>query len=321
MVVTQSTAGRDFARLSTCPSQGDFFSVHLGQSCLAGVEVSDAHSGESLVRFPGQPDEILLADRGYAHAKGLGSQLSGGVRLVVRCHWQNLALEQADGQRLDVLDWLRSTEPSSFSQPLERPVWLRTPAGCFRLRLIAAALPQEALARARQRVREKAAKKGRTPSQDNLLACGFILVLTNLPAHSWSGAQVLALYRLRWQVELLFRRYKSIFQLDRLRADDPQLVQTYLLAKLLAALLVDQWLLGAQALAPEWFSSVERPVSVWRLSGWAWAHLLRCVQGTITWAQIVAAWPRLRRYLCDSPRRRPQQLASARVFLSRLSAC
>jgi hypothetical protein len=283
--------------------------LDLGQGCLAGVELSDAHAGESLVHFPGQPGAIYLADRGYAHAKGLGAQLAGGVQLAVRCHWQNLAWEQEDSRPLEVLNWLRGNEQNSFAQPGERLVWLSTPAGRFRLRLVAAALPQAALARARQRVRQKAAKKGRTPSQDNRFACGFILVLTNLPADRWSSEQVLALYRLRWQVELLFKRYKSIFQLDRLRADDPQLVQTYLLAKLLAALLVDQWVLG----------SLERPVSLWRLS--QWAQLVRCVQGIITWAQILAAWPRLKRYLCDSPRRRPQQLASARAFLSRLSVC
>lgn len=293
----------------------------LGAGCLAGVEVTDVHSGESLVRFPGQPGEIYLADRGYAHAKGLGSQLVKGVLLVVRCHWQNLALQQEDSSSLDVLSWLRSSEASSFSQPSERPVWLTTPAGRFRLRLIAAALPQEALERARQRVREKAQKKGRTPSQDNLFACGFILVLTNLPADDWSEPQVLALYRLRWQVELLFKRYKSIFHLANLRAHDPQLVQTYLLAKLLAALLVDQLLLTTRERVPEWFSCLERPVSLWRLSHWVWVQLSRWVQGPITWTQILAVGPRLQRYLCDSPRRRPQQLVSARAFLSRLSAC
>lgn len=292
----------------------------LGAGCLAGVEVTDVHAGESLVRFPGQPGEIYLADRGYAHAKGLGSQLVQGVRLVVRCHWQNLALEQEDRRSLDVLDWLRSSEASSFNQPCECPVWLTTPAGRFRLRLITAALPQEALSRARQRVRDKARKMGRTPSQDNLFACAFLLVLTNLPADDWAEPQVLALYRLRWQVELLFKRYKSIFQLANLRAHDPQLVQTYLLAKLLAALLVDQMLLTTQELVPEWFSSLERPLSLWRLSHWVWAQLCRCVQGPITWPQILAVGPRLQRYLCDPPRRRPQQLAGARAFLSRLSA-
>ncbi len=293
----------------------------LGAGCLAGVEVTDAHSGESLVRFPGQPSDIYLADRGYAHAKGLGSQLARGTRLVVRCHWQNLALQQEDASSLDVLNWLRSSAASSFNQPIERAVCLPTPSGRFSLRLVVAALPQEALERARQRVREKAHKKGRTPSQDNLFACAFILVLTNLPADSWSASQVLALYRLRWQVELLFKRYKSIFQLDHLRAHHPQLVQTYLLAKLLAALLADQLLLTTRELVPEWFTSLERPVSLWRLNHWVWAQLHRWVQGPITWAQILAVGPRLQRYLCDPPRRRPQQLASAQSFLSRLSSC
>jgi hypothetical protein len=289
--------------------------------CLAGVEVTDAHHGESLVRFPGQPDEIVLADRGYAQPKGLGAALASGSRLVVRCHWQNLALEDALGQRVDVLAWLKQAGASSFSQPVERQVWLTTPQGRYSLRLIAAQLPPAALARAHRRVREQAWKKGRTPSEANLYAAGFILVLTNLPAADWSAQQVLALYRLRWQVELLFKRYKSLFHLDALRAHDPQLVQTYLLAKLLAALLLDGLVHGATTLVPDWFDSLERPASLWRLTQWLWAQLQRGVQGIITWTQVLEALPRLQRFLCDPPRRRLQQLALARVFLTRLSAC
>lgn len=292
----------------------------LGTACLAGVAVTDHHSSESLARFPGQAGEILLADRGYAQPQGLGTALGQGTSLVVRCHWQNLTLEDAAGQRLDVLAWLRACTASSFDQPAERAVWLPTPQGRFALRLLVAALPPAAAERARRRLREAAWTKGRTPSQDNLFAAGFMLVLTNLPASAWPAAQVLAWYRFRWQVELLFKRYKSLFQLAQLRAHDPALVQTYLLAKLLAALLLDPLIPGQTALLADW-GSLERPVSLWRLSQWGWAQLLRCVQGVLTWAQIWAAWPRLQRFLCDSPRRRPQQLAVARDWLARLSVC
>jgi hypothetical protein len=293
----------------------------LGSACLAGVAVTDHHSGESLARFPGQAGEIVLADRGYAQPKGLGASLAQQAQLVVRCHWQNLTLEDAAGQRLDGLAWLKTCADTTFRQPAERAVWLTTPQGRFALRLVVAALPPAAAERARRRVREAAWKKGRTPSQDNLFAAGFILVLTNLPVAAWSAAQVLDLYRFRWQVELLFKRYKSIVQLDHLRAHDPALVQTYLLAKLLAALLLDTLLPGNAALLAEWGSACERPLSLWRLAQWGWAQLLRCVQGTITWAQLLAALPHLQRFLCDSPRRRPQQLATARAWLARLSAC
>lgn len=293
--------------------------LDLGEECLAGVEVTDAHSGESLARFPGQPGEIVLGDRGYAHAKGLGASLASGAELVVRCHWRNLVLEQADGRRLDVLGWLRTSSGSSFGHPIERRVWLTTPAGRFPLRLIAAALPQEALERARQRVQETARKKGRTSSQDNLFAAGFILVLTNLPADTWLAEQVLELYRLRWQVEVLFKRYKSIFQLDQLRAHDPELVQTYLLAKLLAAFWLEELVYGTQAILAEWFADTTRPVSVWRLYQWTWAQFRSSIQGHISWSQLVAALPRLERFFRDTHRRRPQQLAAARAFLAQLA--
>jgi hypothetical protein len=293
----------------------------LGQMCLAGVAVTDAHSGESLVRFPGQAGEILLADRGYAHAKGLGASLAHGAHLVVRCHWQNLVLQEDGGQHVDLLAWLTASAGSSFSQPSERQLWLSTAQGRFALRLVTAALPPAAAERARQRVRTKAQLRGRTPSQANLWAAGFILVLTNLPPDGWSSQQVLDLYRLRWQVELLFKRHKSLFNLDGLRAHDPQLVQTYLLAKLLAALWLEDLVQDVATTVPDWFSTLERPVSLWRLTQCLWTQLQRTVQGTIHGSQIRAALLRLRRFLCDAPRQRQQQLAVARALLARLSTC
>ncbi len=293
----------------------------LDQMCLAGLAITDSHGGESLQRFPGQPNEILLADRGYAHPRGLGAGLASGGRLVVRGHYRSLVLEEQDGQQVDVLAWLhQQAGQSSLQAPLERQVWLTTPSGRFALRLIVARLPPEALERAARRVRKKAHSNNRKPSADNLFAAGFILLLTNLSVATCSGQQILELYRLRWQVELLFKRYKSIFQLAALRAHSPQLVQTYLLGKLLAALLLDTIVHGAQAIVPDWFTSQHRPVSLWQLSQLFWTQLQRSLQGTITWAQLQAALPALQRYLCPSPRRRPYQLARARAFVRGLSA-
>jgi hypothetical protein len=293
----------------------------LGQMCLAGVAVTDAHSGESLVRFPGQPGEILLADRGYAYAKGLAASLAQGAHLVVRCRWRNLVLQEDNGQRLDQLAWLAASDSSSFSQPCERRVWLATAQERFALRLVTAALPPVAAERARRRVRRKASTSGRTPSQASLSAAGFILVVTNLPADRWSSQQVLDLYRLRWQIELLFKRHKSLFNLDGLRAHDPQVVQTYLLAKLLAALWLEDLVQDVAATVPDWFCALDRPVSLWRLTRCLWTPLQHHVQGIIHASQLLGALPRLRRFLCDTPRQRPQQLALARAWLTRLSGC
>ncbi len=104
-----------------------------------------------------------------------------------------------------------------------------------------------------------------------------------------------------------------------LRAHSPQLVQTYLLGKLLAALLLDIWVHSVEVSLPDWFTLPERPVSLWQLAQLFWAQLRRSLQSSISWAQLMAALPRLQRYLCVSRRHRPQQMAIARAFLHRLT--
>lgn len=311
---------RDATVISQPGSQGTDWRVHLsldlGQLCLQGIEVTDAHEGESLARFPAQPGEIQMGDRGYAFASSLGPVLAAAVSLVVRLSWQNLPLRSATPQPWQLLPWLKQVQT-----PSEHPVWLTTPQGRFLLRLIACPLPAPAAEKARQRIRQAARKKGRISSQQTLWAAGFVLLLTNLPATQWRAEQVADLYRLRWQIELEFKRLKSLLRLDGLRAQEPRLVQTYLLGKLLAALLVEDLSHETAASCPAWFGSVARPVSVWRLTHLWWEQLRQLVQGRIPLARVWIALPRLQRYLCSSPRRRLQQLAAARALYFALFTC
>lgn len=288
--------------------------LNLGQMCLEGVEVTDAHGGETLARFAPLANEIRVADRGHAFASGLGPLLATFTGLVVRINWQNLPLEQPDGQRFPLIPWLKS-----LAQPAEQDVWLSTPQGHFALRLLACPLSPAAAEQARQRARKNNSKKGRQVSEQTLLAAGFLLLVTNLPPQDWPLERVFWLYRLRWQIETYIKRLKSLLQLDHLRAQDPQLAKTYLLGKLLAALLLEELTQQLRLQQPGWFLSLARPVSPWRLTALLWSGFCQLVCGRVSlvrWFQIL---PALRRYLCDAPRGRPQQLAWARALLEHLA--
>lgn len=315
----------DATTVSRPGSQGTDWRVHLsldlGNLCVDGLEVTDAHSGETLTHLPSHPGEIRVADRGYAFVRSLAPDLAAGAGLVVRMNWQNLPLEDEHGERLDVIAWLRQAFAYPVNGPQETYVWLTTPQGRYRLRSIAAPLPQEAADRARQRARQAAKKKGRTPDQRTLFAAGFVLLLTNLPLDIWPASHILVLYRIRWQIEMLFKRFKGLLNLDALRAQDPRLAQTYLLGKLLGALLLDELTQASIARVPDWFTSLERPVSPWRLAACWYDQLRSLVRGQISPARLLEALPRLQRFLCDSPRKRRQQLAWARSFLTNLSVC
>lgn len=104
-----------------------------------------------------------------------------------------------------------------------------------------------ATAREQQKIRYAAQRKRRHANPRSLRAAAFIYVLTDLPADVLPASEALELYRLRWQIELAFKRLKSILKLDHLRAHDPRLAKTYLYGKLLVALILDE--LSASALA------------------------------------------------------------------------
>lgn len=295
-------------------SQGTDWRTHLSldleRLSLDGIEVTDAHGGETYARHVAQPGDILVGDRAHAHASSLGPVLAAGADTVTRISWQNLRL-YIEGQRLDVIAWLRSLG----SALTERNVWLETPQGGFALRLVACRLSQQTADATRRRLIRNARKKGRTVDQRTLFAAGFVIVITSLPEDAWDAALVIELYRLRWQIELACKRLKSVLHLDHLRAQDPALAQVYLLGKLLSALILDEFMGTVATHHAAWFWSVDRPLSPWRVQALVLAGLHTAVRGAITLPRILAELPQLERYLCDSPRKRRQQAASARRLL------
>lgn len=285
-------------------------SLNLGLLSVDGIEITDARGAETFVRYAPQPGDILVGDGGYAYPSSLGAVLAADADLVVRIGWQNLRLE-ADGRRVDIIQWLRNLG----AEPAEREVYLQTPQGRFRLRLIARRIKQETADGIRRRLIRNARKKGKMVDARTLFAAGFVVLISSLRAEDWTPEEIIDLYRIRWQVELLMKRLKSLLHLDQLRAQDPGLAQVYLLGKMLGALLVDELTGQVADRCPTWFQSVERPVSPWRLTAVLYDALRSWVSGVATLDGVLAALPDLGRYLRDSPRRRPQQYALARRLL------
>jgi hypothetical protein len=305
----------DATVISELGSRGTDWRAHavidLESGALCGLDLTDKHGAESLVRHPIEPGEIAVADRIHARRTDFGQLLARGTDLVVRMGWQNLPLETPSGDRLDLIGWLRTP----LTVPTERAVVVQTPTGPYPLRLIAAPLPPAQAAEARRRCRQNAKKKGRTVDQRTLLAAGFVLLVTTLDPATWPVADVLALYRCRWQIELFFKRLKSIWHLDQLRARDPETIQAYLLASILAALLAGEVAQAAPIPLDAWLDDPDRPLSRWRWEALWHQALLAAIRGPLDFRSLQAGLPDARRYLCDSPRRRPHQATNARSLL------
>jgi hypothetical protein len=279
---------------------------------MTDVQLTDGHQGESLTRWEFQPNEICLADRYSGNRRSLGVLLGAAALFVIRLGWQNLPLQDRDGQPFSLPGWLavQSTDPDTT--PAQVAVWVSTPQGRFPVRVIARAIPPEKAEPIRQKLRAEAHRKKRRLDERTLLAAGFVMVVSNLPDLTWGPREILDLYRFRWQIELVFKRLKSLLAFDHLRATDPQLAQVYLLTKLLIALLLGEAQWQVALAAPPAFHTPDHPVSLWRLTQLALEAFRQSVCGSLTWDQMMQHLPHLERYLCDDPRRRQKQFASLR---------
>lgn len=311
---------RDATVISRPGSQGTDWRAHLSfsleRACLENLEITSSKGAESLARFPVMRNEIYLGDRGLAFVSGLAPVLAAGAQLIVRINWQNLPLLDGQGVRVDITKWMEGINAAGDTQDAhEMQVILKTPESLVPLRLLAKKLTPEEAERARRRATRNANKKKHKVDPRTLLAAGFILLLTNLPSELWSASLVFQLYRIRWQIELHIKRLKSILHLDHLTALDPELAQTYLLGKFLIALVLDKLTELVAKQVPDWFTSLQRPISLWRLTRLLW-QMITDLLAHFPSAMLQVPLSDLKRLLCDTPRRRRQKLAEARYLLS-----
>ena len=99
--------------------------------------------------------------------------------------------------------------------------------------------PEQAQAE-QKRLLKDAKKRGKQPDPRSLEAAKYILLLTSLPAAVFPSADILALYRFRWQIELAFKRFKSLAGLDTLPAKKPELARAWIYARLIVAIIAEQ---------------------------------------------------------------------------------
>jgi hypothetical protein len=221
-------------------SEGTDWRLHLGldlEACrILSFELTGVEGGETLRRCALDSDDVVLADRGYSTVPGVASVLDRQGHIVVRLHWRAFPLKSESGKALDVGAAL---ETLAVGEVADWPVRFRHGRRAYRMRLIAMRKSTASTEREQRKVRYEASRKGRRVTAQSLQAAGFIVLLTDLSQDLLPAVEALELYRLRWQIEIAFKRLKSLLNLDRLRAKTPALARTYLYGKLLAAILLD----------------------------------------------------------------------------------
>jgi Transposase DDE domain len=235
----------DATTLSSPGSRKTDWRVHLScrlgpQPCIEQLELSDGRGSESLSRFTCGPGDIAIGDRVYAKAGDLAEIKACGADFIVRAGWNSVRWRTTDGGPFDLFARL-DTLPEQGIADLPVAIALdRAGTQLLPVRLVVRRLSAAEAERSQRRAHRKSRKQGKKLQPQTVRAAGYVLLLTSLDAVSFPAADILALYRLRWQIELLFKRLKSLLRLDALPAKDPDLARSWIYAKLIAALLLEE---------------------------------------------------------------------------------
>jgi Transposase DDE domain len=193
-------------------------------------------SGETFRRVPVNKGDILLGDRVYAAPPGVAHVLGSAGDVIVRLNRQALPMFDSRHQRIDLAARMRRLPGHS---PTEYPSWVKGPQGDWIAgRLVALRQSAEVTRWWRKRMLRRAQRDQQVVSPLSLELAEYFLLWTSLK--ELPAAEVLDLYRLRWQIERVFKRMKSILGLGHLPKKDPLSAQAWLQGKLFVGLLIER---------------------------------------------------------------------------------
>jgi hypothetical protein len=233
---SDETSGKSALRVFTC------YELKTGK--MQHMAIAGGRGSDTVVARAHAPDlppgALRIRDMGFFDRQLMEKDTAAGVYWISRVP-AGTTLRSGDGPVVQVSEFLDSQR--AHVQKLDSWLWIgqadngARPMWC---RFLAIRCPQEVAANRRRKVREKARRKGRTASQRQLAMCDWTVMITNAPEAMLSLAQAWELYCARWQIELLFKRWKGLGGLQISTAMKAGRVLCELYAKLLG-MLIAHW--------------------------------------------------------------------------------
>ena len=206
-------------------------------------------TGESLQHYPIAPGDLVVVDRGYCQASGIHFVAERKAWVTVRLNPQGILLQTEKGAAFPLLRKL-----ATLQRPGQIAVWnVRIPyeeRSPVNARLCVIRKSEAATALAVKKLKRRASKHGMQLLPETLVYARYVMVLTTFPEAQCPATVVLEWYRFRWQIELVFKRFKSIAQLGHLPKQDEDSSHAWLYGKLLVALLTEKVIRQASAFSP-----------------------------------------------------------------------
>jgi hypothetical protein len=223
------------------------FGVNLEDLQCDFCQVTDVRGGETFRRIPVAPGDVLLGDRCYGTPPGIAHVAGAGGHVLVRVNHRSLPLWDSAGEPFRLVAELRAT---IVGQIREWPTVVRHDGRDYPGRLVAVKRDRWSACLERRALRKRASKKQKALSRLALFLAGYFFVWTDVPAEALDAAAVLTWYRCRWQIELDFKRMKSILGLGDLPKRREDSCRAWLHGKLLVALLLERLLDHVEHFSP-----------------------------------------------------------------------
>ncbi len=243
----------DATRIQEPGPTGSSWTLHycielVSLACRQWVVTDWQGNGESFWRFKPQAQELYIADRAYGTRAGIATFRRAGAEVLVRFALDNLPLLQPSShKRFNLLSRLARLQATQLG---DWPVQLEYEKERFTGRVCAVKRSRQAAEQAIKKFLLTSKRKGQQPKASTLEAQRYVFVFTTLSPAELSAKQALELYRGRWQIELVFKRLKSILQMGHLRKIDADSALAWIEGKLFVALLLEALLRQAESFFP-----------------------------------------------------------------------
>ncbi len=173
----------------------------------------------------GKMKNVLLVDASVIRQDGKKQEQQADV--ILRITPKTFCLYDADRNKIPLVQLLKKAEKNhqeiidiyGFCQYRTKKAFVR---------VIAGKLPEEQAEKSRKRKKRTASRKQNQITEETLFCAGWIVVITSLGTE-YCGEEILHLYRSRWQVELLFKRFKQNFSITTLKAGNTNYAATEVL--------------------------------------------------------------------------------------------
>lgn len=207
----------------------DLFRLECDEFYLTGPR-----GGETFTRFQISPGDLMLGDRAYGHLKGFRHVTGNEGHFLSRLKNKAFGLSDLAGQSRSLTQLVTPLNIGEIGD--WHLVAQAKGQEDYPLRICALRLSEEAAEQNIRRAQKELSKKQRVLDPETLALHQFVILATSLPP-SILAKQVLELFRARWQVELAFKRLKSIMGLGHLPKEDDESAKAWLHGKLLVSCL------------------------------------------------------------------------------------